>query len=200
MATYKEIRGTQIEAVATDPSNPVEGQVWYNTTDNVLKGQIVTGAGTWATGGTMNTARYSTAGAGTQTAALVFGGEPVPSKAQTESYNGTNWTEVNDLNTGRQTLGGTGDAQTSILAAAGYEGSSYYTQAESWNGTNWTEVNDLSLGRSAVGMSGASNTSALVFGGGLPGAPPTPNTELWNGSNWTEVNKLNTSRRDLVEG
>ena len=45
MATYKEIRGTQIEAVATDPSNPVEGQVWYNTTSNVLKGQAVTGAG-----------------------------------------------------------------------------------------------------------------------------------------------------------
>ena len=39
MATYKEIRGTQIEAVATDPSNPVEGQVWYNTTSNVLKGK-----------------------------------------------------------------------------------------------------------------------------------------------------------------
>ena len=38
MATYKEIRGTQIEAVATDPSNPVEGQVWYNTTSNALKG------------------------------------------------------------------------------------------------------------------------------------------------------------------
>jgi len=42
MATYKEIRGTQIEAVATDPSNPVEGQVWYNTTSNVLKGNKVT--------------------------------------------------------------------------------------------------------------------------------------------------------------
>ena len=37
MTTYKEIKGTQIEAVATDPSNPVEGQVWYNTTSNVLK-------------------------------------------------------------------------------------------------------------------------------------------------------------------
>ena len=88
MATYKEIRGTQIEAVATDPSNPVEGQVWYNTTDNVLKGQIVTGAGTWATGGTMNSARHSSGGAGTSTAAVAFGGASSP-KAMTEEWSGT---------------------------------------------------------------------------------------------------------------
>jgi hypothetical protein len=38
MATYKELKGTNIEAVATDPTYPVTGQVWYNTTSNVLKG------------------------------------------------------------------------------------------------------------------------------------------------------------------
>ena len=37
MTTYKEIKGTQIEAVATDPSNPVEGNLWYDTTNDVLK-------------------------------------------------------------------------------------------------------------------------------------------------------------------
>ena len=41
MATYKEIKGTQIEVLASDPSNPVEGQVWYNSTSNVLKGSNV---------------------------------------------------------------------------------------------------------------------------------------------------------------
>ena len=68
MATYKEIRGTQIEAVATDPSNPVEGQVWYNTTSNVLKGQTITAAGAWSSVNNLNTARYSGGGAGTTTA------------------------------------------------------------------------------------------------------------------------------------
>ena len=95
MATYKEIRGTQIEAVATDPSNPVEGQVWYNTTSNVLKGQAATTAGAWATGGTLNTARYmgGSSVSGTQSAALFFGGLTVPPvTAVTESYNGSNWT------------------------------------------------------------------------------------------------------------
>jgi hypothetical protein len=57
MATYKEIKGTQIEVLASDPSNPVEGQVWYNSTSNVLKGQSVTSSGAWSSGGTMNTVR-----------------------------------------------------------------------------------------------------------------------------------------------
>jgi hypothetical protein len=38
MATYKEIFGTNIEVLASDPANPVTGQVWYNSTDNVVKG------------------------------------------------------------------------------------------------------------------------------------------------------------------
>ena len=38
MATYKEIKGTAVQNVAGDPSNPVEGQVWYNTTSTTLKG------------------------------------------------------------------------------------------------------------------------------------------------------------------
>ena len=76
MATYKEIRGTQIEAVATDPSNPVEGQVWYNTTSNVLKGSVLTTAGAFASTNSLNTA-HGGAGStnqGTYTSALCWGG------------------------------------------------------------------------------------------------------------------------------
>ena len=197
MTTYKEIKGTQIEAVSSDPSNPVEGQVWYNSTSNALKGHTLTGAGAFASGGNMNTARDQTAGAGSYDGALCFGGQPPEPLAITELYNGTSWTEVNDLNTGRLKAGGAGTSSTSILAAAGYSGSTYYGQTEQWNGTNWTEVADLALGRSSVGMSGADTTSALVFGGGLPGTNPTANTESWNGSSWTEVNNLNAARRDM---
>ena len=37
MATYKSIKGSKIQSVASDPANPTEGQVWYNTTTAVLK-------------------------------------------------------------------------------------------------------------------------------------------------------------------
>ena len=59
MTTYKEIKGTQIEVVSSDPSNPVEGQVWYNSTDQVVKGQAATTTGAWATGNNLNNARLS---------------------------------------------------------------------------------------------------------------------------------------------
>ena len=38
MADYIDIRGTAIEVLSSDPTNPVEGQIWYNTTSNTLKG------------------------------------------------------------------------------------------------------------------------------------------------------------------
>ena len=47
MATYIAEKGTAIEVVASDPSNPTEGQVWYNTTTNTLKGQNNSGVVTF---------------------------------------------------------------------------------------------------------------------------------------------------------
>ena len=38
MATYITIKGILIETIAGDPANPVEGQVWYNSTSATLKG------------------------------------------------------------------------------------------------------------------------------------------------------------------
>src|SRR5210317_1486513 len=117
MSTYKEIHGTDIEVLSSDPANPVEGQVWYNSTSNTVKA-VFNNPGSWATGGDLNTARTKLAGTGTQTAALVFGGEGPPNLAITESYNGTSWTEVNDLNTARILLAGAG-TQTAALGFGG---------------------------------------------------------------------------------
>ena len=64
----------------------------------------------------MNTARKEFGGAGTQTAALAFGGRfPPGDTALTEQYDGTSWTEVNDLNTARRNLGGAGDRKSTRL-------------------------------------------------------------------------------------
>jgi len=192
MATYKEIFGTNIEVLASDPANPVQGQVWYNSTSNVVKGLAATTVGAWATGNNMNTARR-VEGTGTQTAALGFGGV---FSALTESYNGTSWTEVNDLNTARYEIGPAG-TQTSAL---GFSGATPPAVAvtESWNGTSWTEVNDLNTARSDPGGAGT-NTAALGFGG-LTGGPPYVRqalTESWNGTSWSEDADLSTARNAL---
>ena len=88
MTTYKELKGTNIEVNSSDPSNPIEGQVWFNSTSNVLKGLRPNLSGSWSTGGSLNQARDQAAGSGTQTSTLVFGGGP-PNKAQTEAYDGS---------------------------------------------------------------------------------------------------------------
>ena len=194
MATYKEIHGTNIEALASDPSNPVNGQVWYNTTSNVLKGFKSINA--WATTNSLNTARAYLGGGGTQTSALAFGGEPGSgTTADTELYNGTNWTEVNNLNSTRRNVGGCGESNTNALCMGGFP--SYVAITESWNGTNWTEVNDLNDGKRNMGVTGT-NTAALVAGGAPGPGASTAETELWNGTNWTEVNDLNTARNELA--
>ena len=196
MATYKEIRGTQIEAVATDPSNPIEGQVWYNTTSNVLKGQAVTSAGSWATGGNLNTARAIQGAAGTYNASLNYGGYTTTEVGITETYNGTNWTEVNDMGTARAAFAA-GGTQTSAIAAGGQGPPNGVTNCEIWNGTNWTETTDLNASRRYITGAAAVNTAAIAFGG-IPPNPGTGATELWNGSNWTEVNDLTTARRSIA--
>jgi hypothetical protein len=57
--------------------------------------------------------------------------------AATESYNGTSWTSVNSMNTGRYGTAGCG-TQTAALAFGGALQLAIVDKTESWNGTSWT--------------------------------------------------------------
>ena len=101
---------------------------------------------------------------------LVFGGNP--KTGATETWNGTSWTEVNNMSSLRDRLGGAG-TQTAALGFAG--GLPFATgTTESWNGTSWTELNDLNTATKDGTGVGATNTVALAFGG------PTATTEEFN--------------------
>ena len=151
MATYLGTHGSRIQNYTTDPDNPNTGEVWYNATDNVLKFQYTntTSAGSWRTGGSLNTARYGLGGSGTQDSALGYGGLTPSQTGATESYNGSSWTEVADLNTTRTYLWGAGADNTSALAFGGFNGpgNAVLAVTEGWNGSSWTEVNDLNTAR-----------------------------------------------------
>jgi len=197
MATYKEEHGTGIVKVTTDPTNPVNGQVWYNSTDQALKGFTSNPAGSWSTGGSLNTAARRGSGFGQKDSALTFGGYSGGATSRTEQYNGSSWTEVSDLNTARWDPAGAGYGDnTAGLCIGGQPGGGVVAINESWNGTSWTEVGNLNTAR-ANGIGAGTETSALCFGGLTSGTPTdiTVNTESWNGSAWTEVNDLNTAKR-----
>ena len=176
MATYKEIKGVTVQTRDTDPT---------------------VNAGSWASSGNMNTARTTT-GMGTQTAGLVTGGntaDPGPSfTGATENYNGSTWTEVNDLNTGRREQAAAG-TNTASITFGGIQNTTVKAVNESWNGSSWTEVADLNAAKYQLGGCGT-QTAAIAIGGVAPSLSPNPTatSELWNGSAWTEVADLNTAR------
>ena len=202
MTDYKEIKGFNIEELASDPPAPFEGQVWYNTTDDQLKVYSSYPTGAWAVGANLIHYRTSLKCVGTQTAALTVGGldtrGPQWGAQITESYNGTAWTEVNQLNKGRDGMGafGTQTAAIGTGGRGGFSGNPFPdlndALVESWNGSSWSEVADLSSARFRGGGAGTS-TAGINFGG-----QPNPYTsspvalnESWNGSSWTEVGDLN---------
>jgi hypothetical protein len=120
MADYKNIKGFNIQYLDSDPPNPIEGQMWFNSTSQTLKGVVAAtiADATWASGGDLNTGRNGILGrAGTQTAALVAAGSEAPASAtvNTELYDGSSWTEVNNVNQARQDGGGAGATNTAAL-------------------------------------------------------------------------------------
>ena len=122
----------------------------------------------WTETTDVNTARTSLRGCGTTTAALAIGGYNPPPSYQvdiTESWNGSAWTEVGDMNTRRS---GAGNALSSpygdTIIFGGYSQPPPNTaNAETWNGSAWTEVANLNSAKDNMGGSGDSSTSALCF-------------------------------------
>ena len=91
MSDYNVLNGLKVKYLSADPPSPENGQVWYNSTLEKIRVAGVLGAGAWAIGGAVNTAR-TMASAGTQTANVIFAGQlsnsPYGNQALVEEYNG----------------------------------------------------------------------------------------------------------------
>ena len=197
MATYYGTYGQKVQYLASDPSDPQTGQVWYNSTSATLKVRAVSTSGTWASGGNVNNARYGAAQAGTQTAAIIFGGLNTGGNNTTvnESYNGTSWTAGPlSLNTSRMGARGAGPQTASIIYAGDQFPSPRYSVAtETWDGTSFTTQPSMSTARSYVGQTGSGTQTAVLAFGGNTGGGFTTASESYNGS-WTNTPSLNTTR------
>ena len=191
MAKYSDIKGFTVQTVSSDP----------------VASQAL--GGTWSSGNNMNTGREELGGTGIQTAGLAISGQLPGSfsprtRQEVESYNGTSWTEVAEVNTGRS-LAANGGTYTSAVFASGYSQDSpadKRNNAETWNGSSWTEVAEVNTARFGLAGAGTSNTAAIAFGGTNPASDPPEQAlnESWNGSSWTEVGDMNVRKRDLAGG
>src|SRR6056300_132432 len=140
MAEYKDAKGIKVQSLSADPPAPFVGQVWYNTTSGDLKYYGDAIPGSWATGGSLGTAKYQTSGAGTKTAALNFGGavpSPYVPTNLTEEYDGSAWTAGGTLSTSRRAGAGFG-LQTAALLATGTAVPGRTNSTEEYDGSTWT--------------------------------------------------------------
>ena len=191
MATYKGINGFAVQSVASDPSPSNEGQVWYNNATYAFKLAAVTTAGTWAAGGNLNNSIQNAGSAGTQTAAVSFGGGGTP-RTTTELYNGTSWTtNPTGLNVARRIFTGTG-IQTAALGFGGYTDPGTSSATEKFDGSTWTTSGNMGTAR--YGLAGAGIQTATLAFGGNPGG----SSESFNGTSWTSAPNLNTARAYLA--
>jgi hypothetical protein len=194
MTTYKGIKGFSIQNLSADPSNPIEGEMWYNSTSNVWKvEELTTAGGAWATGGnypvTVNT---MSGAAGTPTAGLGFGGyvSGPPGSTQSAEYDGSTWTTAPNLANRLQFRAGAG-AQTSALAVQGESPTVSTNLTEEYDGSTWTAGGTFP----ATGNGGAGNgtqTAAVVVAGSNAGE--------YDGSAWTSSGSLANTRSYAISG
>ena len=183
--------GTQTAAVAstgsTSGSSPYgvqnltehyNGTGWTSATNNPLSMRL-------------------SAGTGTETSGLVFGGNALPGPAYvatTNEYDGSSWTSGGSLGSPIGIHAGLG-TQTAALQASGYgrppnPGSNTNT-AEEYNGTSWTSTNTVNTARRTLSSSGI-QTAGIIAGGFT--TTRVANSEEYNGTSFSEGNDINTAR------
>jgi len=127
------------------------------------------------------------AGFGTQTAAISAGGY-VGSPAGTASvgtWDGTCWTEGNDLNQSRRTFTGSGTTTAGMVCGGQFSPSpptsAFSALTETYDGTSWTEVGDLANGRYDQGQGpNCPSGNTVIWGGSANGAPYSNLCEEWS--------------------
>ena len=168
-----------------------------------FSGSIQKFEGVWSAGGNLISAKREAAGIGTKAGALVVGGTGTVAEsyiADTEEYNGTSFSEVNNLITARCGVMGAGTTEAGIIMGGEKTAPGTTGCTEVYNGTNWSEEADMNYCTKNSGDAGDSSEAAIVFGGNFntPASHYTGQSEEYNGTTWSEINSLNVSRTDLA--
>ena len=177
MATYINIHGNNIPIRASDPSNPVQGEIWYNTTTNSLKGQGFS-SGAWSSGGNLPTGRSALSGSGSTPAGFAMGGGTGPTASYvsaTNTYNGTAWTAGGAMTHTAAYAAACGTIPTTIYA--GGDGNAPGA-SNTYNGTAWTSI--PALGFDGYQLKGAGDKANAFMAQGYYSS----SGYYWNGSSW----------------
>jgi len=187
---------TEEFAVGAGTAIAQEGQVWYNSGSNVLKGYGQQGTGVWASSGAMNTPHmYGGAYIGTTEAGVYAGGIP-GDVTTTQTYDGSSWSASPAvLNDGRHYIEVSGIGTQNAAQLEGGESPAIVALTEQYNGTSWSEVSDLTYARIAIVGAGTQTAGLAITGGHTVSSESTTYVESWNGSSWSNATATNDSRK-----
>ena len=163
----------------------------FGGTSNSTATESFNGSAWTTTPNSLTTGKSQTSGAGTQGSALNAGRWGPPMIGNTEEWDGSSWSEQEDLNTARGDMACFG-TQTAAIFAGGNSSSppNYRNLAEQYDGSSWTVLPTLNTARGAGGSGAGSTTSGLVFGGNTPGPAASNASESWDGTSWTNTPNL----------
>jgi len=144
---------------------------------------------TWAAGGNLSQGGYGNATLGTQNAAMNFGGNYTGKKAET--YNGTAWSTISDMNCCRRAAGGGAGTSNASIVFGGrcYTAPTtcHLTVSEEWNGSSWS-IGASYTNALSDGIGGGETVATALAAGGYQ-TPTSPNgtftTELYDGTSWS---------------
>ena len=170
----------------------------YNKSINVIT------AAAWSAGGNLNTGRIVGGGAGSQTAAIAFGGNQAtpatpanPYMNITEEYNGSSWSPGGNMGTARTSIGAAG-TQTATLGFGGINSTTALNSVEEYDGSTWSPGGLMNTATPYSRVGAGTQTAALGYGGAVysgPGTFAVSNvSEEYNGSAWTSTPNMNTAR------
>jgi hypothetical protein len=121
---------------------------------------------------------------------------------EVEEYNGSSWTNQNNIPVAKEAGGGGLGVQTAFVVAGGSGPDNitngYSQSTQEYDGTNWTATGNLNVARLGGGGFSGTEAAGLGFGGYVgassPYAPPskTQSTEEYNGSAWSTSNNVPT--------
>jgi hypothetical protein len=196
------------EPLASDPTDPGDGQVWYNTTTQAFKGAKAAGASAWVTHAVFPYSSHTIqiGASGTSEEALCTGVD-----GSTTGYSSL-FEDLTDSWSNRSARNNLvrlgvlrGDTSDSALSCGGNTPSggipSYKTETYDGSGDSWTNKSDINNRRFYFGGAG-DPSDALIFAGRTDTGTPltqTNGTERYDGTgdSWTVKATLSGVRQDV---
>jgi hypothetical protein len=180
MAEYRGIQGVAVQSLASN-TGTIEGQIWYDTANNLFKLEASVASASWATGTNYPTAVRDATGFGTPTAAIIMGGNAPPTTSAANTYDGSSWTSTTAVPAAVSGADSDGP-QTAGLFVGGTDTTANYD----WNGSSWSANPTLPVGRTGhATVGGAAVQTAALAISGEGGTNAAITTSSWNGSTWT---------------